>query len=119
MYGSNGYRRLYQLIPIQNFQNNFNITTLIFYLTSILYHAILYIVRKQKQRSEFKMAKREFKMVEGKLIKDCSECFYCKEVSKDSKISYCREFRNVILDFFKFPEYCEFESIFKIIRKAG
>lgn len=65
------------------------------------------------------MPKKELKIIGSETISSCKSCTYCKTISATSKIYYCREFKNVIFDFFKFPEYCEFESIFKTIRKVG
>jgi hypothetical protein len=65
------------------------------------------------------MAKREFKMIDGQLLNSCKDCSYCKTISTNSKIYYCKEFKIPIFDFFAFPSICEFESIFKTIRKVG
>jgi hypothetical protein len=64
------------------------------------------------------MAKKEFKRIQGEILTNCRLCPFCQTISKDSEIYYCSEFNFPIFDFSEFPKVCEFESIFKTMRKG-
>ncbi len=64
------------------------------------------------------MAKKELKRIDGNILTNCRACNYFRVLSEESKIYYCNEFNTPILDSSKFPEACQFESIFKTIRKV-
>jgi hypothetical protein len=65
------------------------------------------------------MAKKEFKIIEGDVLINCRKCRFCQTISKNSEVYYCKEFNFPIFDFSSFPKVCEFESIFKTMRKGG